>query len=185
MTTILMVVFLMVAVLAMVKALIYRDQRNTTRALLADYISACDDWQIAYNELVSTLSAAQMHAYDIQHASGNGHKHELPLIVGKSGTAMIMVDDSPMVKITEFKNRKGETVKIESPVKTEKSDKETKAESALPQNESTSDVLGEVVKECGKLSDKETDKITAWESGKGKGTVSEYVKRIENMRKGK
>lgn len=46
-------------------------------------------------------------------------------------------------------------------------------------------IIAEVTKSVGKLSDREVNKISQWESGKGKSDSKEYAKRIQGMRKTK
>lgn len=190
MVAFLMVVFAVLAMVAFVYAHIMRADRNEARIELADYISANDAWMAHAAYLESLLTDAQMHAYNVQRANGNGHKSELPLIVGKSETKIAMVDDSPVMVITEFTARNGKTVKLETEKPAEKKNGKDKAKEtdapALPENESISasddtDKVIAVIAEIGELKQDEKDLIAKWESKKP-DSVAEYVKRLTNRR---
>lgn len=196
MTSVLMFVFAVIAVIMFGYAWIMRKERDESRAILGDWMSAVDDWMLRAQELESMLTDAQMHAYNLQRANGNGHKSELPLIVGKSNTKIVMVEESPVIAISEFKNRKGETVKLETVKETDDS-KETETDApALPETDSilgsdekssaletSTDKIADVRAAIDDhyLADDEKALIEKWESKKPE-SVAEYVKRLNNRR---
>lgn len=175
MSTIIILALFVLLVVAVFKAVSYRAERDETRATLADYVAACDDWSIAYDAVMRDLAKAQNHAYDLNYTLGNGHKDELPLIIGESDSKVVIVESEPRLVIKEFKNRKGETITIDEP--------EPATDDKSDDDSGSDEIVKELETRLGTLSDKEREKIAKWESGKGKGNADEYEKRIKGMRK--
>lgn len=141
-------------------------------------------------ELSDAFNDAQTTAYRIA-SRRKGKRGELPLVLGKSKTVIDMVGDDPVIRVSSFKNRKGEIVEIPAPEKPAESPAESKGEAAPAsqpaetpaENGVAESVIDAVVKLVGTLSERETGLIAKWESGKGKSDASEYAKRIESDRK--
>lgn len=174
---------------ALIMAIVYlfEASRKLARAnsQISDYATAIDEWAAYAASLESMVDSSQGFALTVA-SRRKGHKGQLPIVVGKSNTAIVMVDDIPMIDVKEFRNRKGEIVKLDS-VTTE----ETKTEAApLPASESKIGVSSEelIAKVESDLSDKLTDseksKIETWnKAGKDTKEFANWIKGIRKSQK--